>query len=152
MGGAHLLEHGAGWMHGGLTALGALEAGRITPHGRALAALPLHPRLAHMLRRAGPEAGLLAALLAERDPIKGAPPDLALRMAALADPRRFEAEHPWPVLRPVVERIRQEARRLERGAGVAVAADEGLSLGQMAALAYPDRIGQRLEEAWPAGA
>ncbi len=126
-----------------LTALGALEAGRITPHGRALAALPLHPRLAHMLRRAGPEAGLLAALLAERDPIKGAPPDLALRMAALADPRRFEAEHPWPVLRPVVERIRQEARRLERGAGVAVAADAGLSLGQMAALAYPDRIGQR---------
>lgn len=124
-----------------LTALGALEAGRITPHGRALAALPLHPRLAHMLLRAGPEAATLAALLAERDPIKGAPPDLALRMAALADPRRFEAEHPWPVLRPVVERIRQEARRLGRGAGGA--ADAGLSLGQMAALAYPDRIGQR---------
>ena len=126
-----------------LTALGALEAGRITPHGRALAALPLHPRLAHMLRRAGPEAALLAALLAERDPIKGAPPDLALRMAALADPRRFEAEHAWPVLRPVVERIRQEARRLERGAGATAEADAGLSLGQMAALAYPDRIGQR---------
>ena len=33
-----------------LRMLGALDgAGRITPHGRDLAALPLHPRLAHML-------------------------------------------------------------------------------------------------------
>ncbi|MDP4033741.1 MAG: ATP-dependent helicase HrpB, partial [Pseudorhodobacter sp.] len=37
-----------------LAALGALDAaGRITEHGRALAALPLHPRLGHMLTRAG---------------------------------------------------------------------------------------------------
>lgn len=122
-----------------LTALGALQAGRITAHGRVLAALPLHPRLAHMLVLAGPKAAPLAALMAERDPLKGAPPDLGLRLAALRDPRRFEAEHPWPVSRPVIERIKQEARRLEKSAR----AEGDYSLGQMAALAYPDRIGLR---------
>ena len=123
-----------------LTGLGALTAGRITDHGRVLAALPLHPRLAHMLAVAGPAAALLAALLGERDPVRGAPPDLALRIAAIADPRLFEAEHPYTVLRPVLERIREDQRRLTKGvAGSAVA----LSLGQMAALAYPDRVGLR---------
>ena len=124
-----------------LTGLGALAGGRITDHGRALAALPLHPRLAHMLAVAGPAAAGLAAILGERDPLRGAPPDLALRVAAVADPRRFEADHPYPVLRPVVDRIREDQRRLTKGsAGTAVA---GLSLGQMAALAYPDRVGLR---------
>ena len=124
-----------------LTGLGALAGGRITDHGRALAALPLHPRLAHMLAVAGPAAAGLAAILGERDPLRGAPPDLALRVAAVADPRRFEADHPYPVLRPVVDRIREDQRRLTKGSkGTAVA---GLSLGQMAALAYPDRVGLR---------
>ena len=122
-----------------LTGLGALRDGRITDHGWALAALPLHPRLAHMLALSGPEAAVLAALLAERDPLRGAPPDLALRLAAIADPRRFEADHPWPVSRPVVERIRDEARRLGRG----VPGDMRRTVAEMAALAYPDRIGLR---------
>ena len=122
-----------------LTGLGALDQGRITAHGRVLAALPLHPRLAHMLALSGPEAATLAALLAERDPLRGAPPDLALRLAAVADPRRFEQDHSWPVSRPVVERVRDEARRLAR----AVVAGPNRSLAEMAALAYPDRIGLR---------
>ena len=120
-----------------LADLGALDAGGITPHGRRLAARPLHPRLAHMLEVAGSGAALLAALLAERDPLRGAPPDLALRLAAVADPRRFEAEHSFAVSHPVVDRVKAEARRLKAGP------DQGLSLGQMAALAYPDRIGMR---------
>ena len=123
-----------------LEGLGALMGGRITPHGRVLAALPLHPRLAHMLAVAGPEAAVLAAVLGERDVLKGAPPDLALRVAAVADVRRFEAAHPWPVLRPVVERVKLEARRLARAAA---GPDAGYSLAQMAALAYPDRVGLR---------
>ncbi|MEO8241326.1 MAG: ATP-dependent helicase HrpB [bacterium] len=122
-----------------LTSLGALSGDRITDHGRALAALPLHPRLAHMLALSGPDAAVLAALMAERDPLRGAPPDLALRLAAIADPRRFEADHPYQVARPVVERIKQEARRLARS----VQGNAGRSLGEMAALAYPDRIGLR---------
>lgn len=123
-----------------LEGLGALDAGRITAHGRALAALPVHPRLAHMLMVAGPGAATLAALLEERDPLRGAPPDLALRIKALGDLRRFEAEQPWPVSRPVVERIRAEAKRLARAIS---GADAGLGLGQMTALAYPDRVGLR---------
>jgi ATP-dependent helicase HrpB len=121
-----------------LTGLGALKDGRITDHGRTLAALPLHPRLAHMLALSGPEAATLAALLAERDPLRGAPPDLSLRLRAIADPRRFEADHPWPLNRPVIERIRDEARRLARGPK-----GPTRSPAEMAALAYPDRIGLR---------
>lgn len=126
-----------------LTALDALDdRGRITAHGHALAALPLHPRLSHMLVRAGftEPAARLAALLADRDPMRGAPPDLALRMAAIADPRRVESDTPHRVDRPTADRIRTEAKRLMRaGSG----RDAGLTLPQMAALAYPDRVGLR---------
>ncbi|MFC3060462.1 ATP-dependent helicase HrpB [Paenirhodobacter populi] len=122
-----------------LTDLGALENGRITAHGRALAAAPLHPRLAHMLITAGSGAAVLAATLAERDPVRGAPADLALRLAAVANPGRFESDHPWPVHRGTVERIREEARRLARLAP----GKPPLSPAAMAALAYPDRIGLR---------
>lgn len=123
-----------------LADLGALAAGGITAHGRALAALPLHPRLGHMLLTAGPAAAPLAAVMPERDPVRDAPPDLALRLMAVTDPKGYEARHPWPLHRPSVERIREEARRLAR---LAPKADAGLSSGQMAALAYPDRIGLR---------
>ena len=129
--------------------LGALDQGRITPHGRRLAALPLHPRLAHMLLVAGPESAALAALLEERDPLRGAPPDLALRLKAITDLRGYEADHPWPANRPILDRIRTEAKRLTHAlaAQTGQASEQpqlsGLSLGQMAALAYPDRIGLR---------
>ncbi len=122
-----------------LAGLGALKDARITDHGRALATLPLHPRLAHMLALSGPEAATLAALMAERDPLQGAPPDLTLRLAAIADPRRFAGEHPWPVARPVVARIREEAGRLGR----LVPGKAARTVAEMAALAYPDRIGLR---------
>jgi ATP-dependent helicase HrpB len=127
-----------------LQGLGALDArGHITAHGRTLAGLPLHPRLGHMLAVAGPEAATLAALLAERDPLRAAPPDLVLRMQAVARPGA-EAD------RGVVERIRAEAKRLAaaaRGlvgqAGDQAGGSPAYSLAEMAALAYPDRIGLR---------
>lgn len=111
-----------------LERLGALAEGRITEHGRALAALPLHPRLAHMLVVAGSDAAVVAALLAERDVLRGEAPDLALRVAAVQEGTGD---------RTVTERVRVEARRLSR----LVPAREARSLGEMAALAYPDRIG-----------
>jgi ATP-dependent helicase HrpB len=123
-----------------LERLGALHDGRITAHGRQLAALPLHPRLAHMLATAGPEAATFAALLAERDPVRGAPADLALRIAAVRDPRAYEDDHPHPVHRGTVERIRAESRRLAR---MIKPVSQTFSLAEMAALAYPDRIGLR---------
>ncbi|WP_112873530.1 ATP-dependent helicase HrpB [Paracoccus endophyticus] len=137
-----------------LAGLGALDAdGRITGHGRAMAALPLHPRLAHMLLVAGRDAADLAALLAERDPIRGAPADLALRLAAIRDPRGFADRHPWPADRATIERIRAESRRLRRlvpdrpaaapDAAARPAAQAPLAPAASAALAYPDRIGLR---------
>lgn len=122
--------------------LGALDSSdRITDHGRRLAPLPLHPRLAHMLVTAGREAADLAALMAERDPLTGAPADLTLRLAAIRDQRAYQDRHPWPVNPGPLHRIRDEAKRLRRMAGDGAAA--GLSPGAMAALAYPDRIGLR---------
>ena len=118
-----------------LQSLGALDGrGHITAHGRLLASLPLHPRLGHMLALAGPKAAELAALLAERDPLRSAPPDLGLRMQALRRP-------PPDAHRPTLDRIRDEAKRLARAVPTAPSAD--LSLAEMAALAYPDRIGLR---------
>jgi ATP-dependent helicase HrpB len=117
-----------------LADLGALDAGgAVTAHGRAMAALPLHPRLAHMLLRAGPAAAPLAALLSDRDPLpRGTSVDLTLRLDALADPRRAAPER-----RAALDRIRAEAQRLARLAPEAAP----LTPAQWAALAYPDRVG-----------
>ncbi len=113
--------------------LGALDGqDRITAHGRKIAPLPLHPRLAHMLQFAGAQAANLAALLSERDPMPGAGVDLALRLDALAG-RRAGGDA------AAFDRIRAEARRLSRDLPGAAA----LSPGAMASLAFPDRIGQR---------
>lgn len=125
-----------------LQMLGALDAsGALTPHGRDLAAMPLHPRLAHMLVRGGPRAADLAALLADRDPLKGAPADLALRLEALRDLKGFAARRPYGVNRDALYRVRDEAKRLKaqtRQAGMDPA-DPAI----LAALAYPDRVGLR---------
>lgn len=121
--------------------LGALDhSHQITDHGRALAALPTHPRLGNMLMRAGKSAATLAALLAERDPLpRSAPTDLTLRIEAITDARRFADTRPYAPDRATIARIREEAKRLTRLAPDA----PPMPLAEMAALAYPDRIGQR---------
>ena len=112
-----------------LEALGALEKGSITDHGRQLARLPLHPRLGHMLEVAGRAAAPLAALLSDRDPLRGAGADLTLRLDALRSTRRC----------PALDRLRAEAKRLTKSAPVTKTHDAG----EQAALAYPDRIALR---------
>ncbi|GAB5448177.1 ATP-dependent helicase HrpB [Gymnodinialimonas sp.] len=109
--------------------LGALEGGTITAHGRRLARLPLHPRLAHMVTRGGPGSARLAALMAERDPLRGQGVDLGLRLRALETGEGDKG---------VLARVRQDAKRLKRFEG-----GERQSIGAQAALAYPDRIGLR---------
>ncbi|MFP4569430.1 ATP-dependent helicase HrpB [Rhodosalinus sp.] len=128
-----------------LTLLGALDArGRITPHGRRLAALPLHPRLGHMLTLGGSRAAPLAALLADRDPLpRAAPVDLALRLEALHNPHSFARSRPWTPNRGAVDRIRAEAARLAKIVPKDEDGSEAPTLGGMAALAYPDRIALR---------
>ncbi len=124
-----------------LRALGALEGAAITPHGRALAGVPVHPRLGHMMvAGGGARTARLAALLEERDILpRDAGADLTLRMAAVASVTSFEAEHPIRVDRAVLARVTLEIKRLQRFIGP----DRGLSDGALLALAYPDRIGQR---------
>ncbi|MGE5232206.1 MAG: ATP-dependent helicase HrpB [Deltaproteobacteria bacterium] len=129
-----------------LVELGALDTtGRVTPHGRAMAALALHPRLAHMLLRgaalgSGGLACDLAALLSERDVLRGAnePADITLRVEALrcGDPRAGAG---------ALRRARAEARILRRRLGIEGDREnpQSLAVGLLLALAYPDRVGQR---------
>ncbi|SHE38169.1 ATP-dependent helicase HrpB [Loktanella atrilutea] len=115
--------------------LGALDAtAGITAHGRALAALPVHPRLGHMLSVAGAQAAPMAALLEARDPLRGAGVDLTARLAALRGDRGSGTAD-----RAALAQIRAEAKRLARG----LPDRAPLSPGQMAALAYPDRVALR---------
>jgi ATP-dependent helicase HrpB len=121
-----------------LQMLGASDAkGRITDHGRAMARVPAHPRLAHMIIKGGKSAGLLAALLNERDILRGAPADLQLRLDALRQP---EASAPYFPHRATIARIKEDARRLQ---GLAGQTANDWSTAQMAAMAYPDRIALR---------
>ncbi len=119
-----------------LQSLGALNGDlRITDHGRALAAMPLHPRLGHMLQLAGAQAAPLAALLAGRDPLRGAPVDIGLRIAALKG--RYDG--PGSVNHAALSQIKAEIPRLSKG----LPKRPTMDLAQQVALAYPDRVGLR---------
>lgn len=117
----------------------------ITPHGKAVAALPLHPRMAHMLTRATElerdepgavvTACLLAALLDEKDPLRGSAfsVDARLRLEWLARrqdhrativARRLQDTLPKHVSGKWTHRINPELA------------------GMLLALAYPDRVAQ----------
>jgi ATP-dependent helicase HrpB len=80
-----------------LTALGAIdEQGGVTRHGRAIAALPLEPRLAHMLLDAGTRGFIAAAaevavLLTERG-LGGKDADLELRRRRWRSDKSVRAE------------------------------------------------------------
>ncbi|KQN24759.1 ATP-dependent helicase [Sphingomonas sp. Leaf33] len=128
-----------------LAALEAVDAdGRPTAHGRAIAALPLPPRLAHMLVRAG-EMGLArtaaeaAVLLSERG-LGGNDVDLELRL------RRWRTERG--------QRAEAGRRLAERWARLTSSSQDGGSgrgLEVAIALAYPDRIAKRRDasgESW----
>jgi ATP-dependent helicase HrpB len=130
-----------------LALLGALDAGgRLTGMGRAMAGLPLHPRLAHMVVAAEDEdtalACVVAALVDDRDILRGRPEevpvDLAERVAIVAGDRR----HPLAD-RAAVERVRRNARDLADRAGAGWGAVEPGHAGRIAAAAYPDRLAIR---------
>ncbi len=129
--------------------LDALDAeGRITAIGRRMARLGTHPRLARMLAAAEtePERALaadLAALLEERDPIRGAtardqpPCDIQLRLDLLHGRDHAGAD------RAAIQRIRRAAALHRRRLGV-----HGNTLpegdpGALLAAGFPDRIAAR---------
>ena len=120
------------------------QAGRITETGRRMARMGTHPRLARMMLAASDSgekalAAELAALLEERDPLRGreAPADIGLRLDLLAGGDHAAAD------RGAVQRIRRAAslhrRRLGIGNGVAAEGDAGALL----AAGFPDRIAAR---------
>lgn len=127
-----------------LTLLDAMDAdGRITDHGRALARLPLSPRLAHMLVRAGAMglgqvAADVAVLLGERG-IGGQDTDLTLRRQRW----RRESGQRAEATRALATRWARLVPGAEAGPPPAplptAGGDEGLCL----ALAFPDRVARR---------
>ncbi len=144
-------------------------AGRPTARGRAMATLPLHPRLAHMVLEGkalglGPLACALAALFTERDPLPSGSADIRLRLNLLAG----KAQHASSaLLRRIQEQARtiaarsginlkEEAKTLTTEAlatanaraasglaGVAAKADAAAQPGLLLALAWPDRLALR---------
>ena len=117
-----------------LLSLGAIEPdGRLTETGRALARLPLPPRLGHMLRGAGGAgdavtAAEIAVLLGERG-LGGTDTDIAHRVS------RFRAES---------GRRAEDARRLAQRWARLVAADgrggPAERAGALVARAFPERV------------
>ncbi len=125
-----------------LTSLGAIDAdGRLTDHGRAIAALPLEPRLAHMMIEAGARgfaaaAADVAVLLTERG-LGGNDADLELRWRRWRGDKSARAE----AARRMAERLRRTP------ASDPVGDDHGRAL----ALAFPDRVSRRRDasgETW----
>src|SRR5207237_1585517 len=98
------------------------EEGRVTAHGRAIARLPLEPRLAHMLidgaeRGFGSAAAEAAMLLTERG-LGGNDPDLEVRH------RRWLSDRS-----PRANAARRMAERWVRLTGPSPLAGEGLGRG-----------------------
>ncbi len=120
---------------------------QLTGHGSRMSAMPVHPRLAHMLVL-GAGNGLrqpacdLAAMLSERDPLPGTGVDLWRRYALLrksSGPRSLQG---WR--RRVGQQSKQYARLLGQGEGKKPPIiDVHDGLGLLLAWAYPDRIAKR---------
>ncbi|MGC5701848.1 ATP-dependent helicase HrpB [Pseudomonas sp. NFXW11] len=132
-----------------LLRLGAIkDDGSLSQHGQAMAELPAHPRIAHLLLR-GQSLGLasmacdVAALLGERDILRGAGADLHSRLLLLSGEERAARG-----AQGGVQRARQLARQYRgylRGPAESAVADPEHPrwLGALLALAYPDRVAQQ---------
>ena len=124
-----------------LATLGAIDdEGRATAHGRAIAALPLEPRLAHMLldasdRGFGAAAVDVAVLLTERG-LGGNDPDLELRWRRWKSDRSPRAEAARKLATGWQKRVKVEATKIEEH-----------DLARALALAFPDRVSRRRDAA-----
>jgi ATP-dependent helicase HrpB len=130
-----------------LVQLGALNAsGQLTRHGAGMARLALHPRLSHMVMKATELHGRalaceLAALLTERDLLRrteGVPEaDIRTRLDLLRGTVVRGA-----VDREALRRARAEAAACRRAGAGRGMGGEG-NVGELLAMAYPDRVAQR---------
>ena len=127
-----------------LKRLDALDAsGAITAEGKAMAALPLHPRLAHLVHREQTQLACdTAALLAERDILVGTrDPDIRLRVDAMRGRREGRVNH------AALQRAKAASKQIQGLVRKVDTTPQGSDhAGVLVALAYPDRIGQRRGE------
>lgn len=132
-----------------LRRLGALnDDGTLTRHGQAMAELPAHPRIAHLLLR-GQSLGLaqmacdVAALLGERDILRGAGADLHSRLVLLSGEERAARGAQGGVQR--ARQLSRQYRSYLRGQAESAVSDPEHPrwLGALLALAYPDRVAQQ---------
>ncbi|MGE8114751.1 ATP-dependent helicase HrpB [Pseudomonas sp. NPDC086566] len=137
-----------------LARLGAFKPGsrnNLSDHGQAMAELPAHPRIAHLLLR-GQDLGLatmacdVAALLGERDIQRGGGADLHSRLALVSGESKASRGGQGGVQR--ARQLARQYRGLLRGKATAAVADPDHPrwLGALLALAYPDRIAQQRRE------
>ncbi len=135
-----------------LQILGALDRqGLISVHGRQMARLAMHPRLAHMVLTAR-EAGfgqtgvMIAALLAERDVLRDKSADMRHRLELLSQflegnrQAARSAGGDMAALQQVARQVKIWSKALKLSK-----ADDVLphKAGLCLALAYPDRVGKR---------
>lgn len=122
---------------------------RPTDHGRAMSAIAAHPRMAHMLLRAGSHASLreaaeVAALLGERDLLRGYSRDADVR--SRLDVLRKGGGN---VDHATIARVRRSAEAFARAVpfrasdSASSPGEASRELGALLAVAYPDRIGRR---------
>jgi len=147
-----------------LMELGALDPkGSVTPVGRWMARLPLHPRLGRLSQRAAelgrPRLGAdLAAILSERDILRreasgfmahGEGSDIGGRLDLLRRWRKQKeapgGTDPW-ALRAVERTAQQLMRLMARGDSRACREEEGTTIPRLLLRAFPDRIAKRREE------
>ncbi|RZV48062.1 MAG: ATP-dependent helicase HrpB [Acidimicrobiales bacterium] len=131
-----------------LEMLGAIDDGSLSADGRRMLRLPLHPRLAAMVSAVGDgplgwPASVLAALMTERDVLRGRPSerptDLWPRVQLVAD----EGFHHVDADGGAIRTVRRVARDVARRAGASESPISPDDLGRCLALAYPDRIAQK---------
>ncbi|SKB41319.1 ATP-dependent helicase HrpB [Parapedobacter luteus] len=131
-----------------LHGLGAIDGGKVTLHGKAVHALPCHPRIAHMLlegKRLG-MSGLatdIAALLDERDPLgREAGTDINLRIDTL---RKHRAYTKQSRRLDNIEKIARSYRKL-LGTHEDNGPVDSYHTGILLARAYPERIAKARDD------
>ena len=124
-----------------LRSLGAVnDKGEITPHGRKLARIPCHPRIAQMLTVAEDNATKalgsdIAAILDEKDPINDENDcDITTRIIMLREARRRGNSGRFGRIIKIAEQYRRLVNAKEDNT-----IPDQTAIGKLVALAYPER-------------
>ncbi|MFY0641423.1 MAG: ATP-dependent helicase HrpB [Bermanella sp.] len=133
-----------------LDQLNILNEKKLTPHGKVISALGLHPRLSHMILKSKDfkmayDGCMLAALLSEGDPLffNEQNSDLSIRLQLFERdtlPSYFEQAK---VNIKKSQRIIQLADKFSKMLNITKGKINSLNSGLLLMLAYPDRVAQR---------